>query len=254
MPRYFIEVAYNGTNYSGFQVQENANTIQAEIEKALMTIQRGKIELTGSSRTDAGVHALQNFFHFDYEKSIHQQLVYKMNALLGKDIAVKNVYEMPVLAHCRFDALSREYHYYIHRLKDPFRYSTSLYYPYKLDLEIMKEAAVYLKEQTQFFAFSKTNTQVKNFNCSIIKSEWLIDKHGLIYTIEANRFLRGMVRAIIATLLKLGRHKLTLQEFEKLFNEERKAGYSVPAHGLFLNKVNYPENYFPAMGLPFTAF
>lgn len=254
MPRYFIEVAYKGTNYSGFQVQENANTIQAEIEKAFSTIHRSSVELTGSSRTDAGVHALQNFFHFDYEETIHSQLIYKINALLPQDIAVRNLIKMHESAHSRFDATSREYVYNIHSFKDPFIQTTSLYFPYKLDMELMNQASDLLKQQTNFFAFSKTNTQVKNFNCRIIKSEWKIEEKKITYNIEANRFLRGMVRAITATLLKIGRHKLSISEFEQLFTKEAKAGYSVPAHGLFLTKVNYPQNYFSASGLPFTAF
>lgn len=254
MPRYFIEVAYKGTAYSGFQVQENANTIQAEVEKAFSTLHREAVELTGSSRTDAGVHALQNFFHFDFEKEVHPQAVYKMNALLVPDLVVKNIFNMPLEAHCRFDASSREYQYHIHSFKDPFKRDTSLYYPYKLDSGLMEEGARYLKDQAYFFAFSKTNTQVKNFNCQILKSDIIISEHGLTYIIEANRFLRGMVRAITATLLKLGRNKMSMTEFESLFEGDRKAGYSVPPHGLFLNRVKYPANYFPATGLPFTAF
>jgi tRNA pseudouridine38-40 synthase len=253
MPRYFIEVAYKGTNYSGFQIQQNANTIQAEIEKAFKTLHRNNVRLTGSSRTDAGVHALQNFFHFDYNGSLNNQFIYKMNALIPRDIVVKNLIEMPVSAHSRFDAVSREYDYHIHRFKDPFLQASSLYFPYKLDLNLMQQASEFLKSQTNFFAFSKTNTQVENFNCSIIKSLWITSENKLSYQIEANRFLRGMVRAITATLLKIGRHKLPLQDFEKLFIETGKTGFSVPSHGLFLSKVNYPKNYFTAAGLPFTA-
>lgn len=245
MSRYFIEVAYKGTNYSGFQVQENANTIQAEIEKAFGTVHRNGVELTGSSRTDAGVHAHQNFFHFDYQLPLNPQFIYKMNAVLPQDIAVKGLFQMSSSAHSRFDAISREYLYRIHRFKDPFIPATSLYFPYKLDIEKMHHASELLKQQTNFFAFSKTNTQVKNFNCKIVKSEWIVGENTLTYNIEANRFLRGMVRAITATLLKIGRHKLSISDLEKLFTEEKKSGYSVPAHGLFLNKVKYPQNYFP---------
>lgn len=254
MPRYFIEVAYKGTNYSGFQVQENANTIQAEIERAFSTIHRNTLDLTGSSRTDAGVHALQNFFHFDYEQPLNPQFIYKMNALLPRDIAVRSLFHMPPEAHSRFDAVSREYVYNVHRFKNPFRQATSLYFPYKLDMGRIHQASELLKQQTNFFAFSKTNTQVKNFNCKIIKSEWMVGEDTLTYNIGANRFLRGMVRAITATLLKIGRHKLSISDFEKFFIEDKKSGYSVPAHGLFLTQVNYPQNYFPATGLPFTAF
>lgn len=254
MPRYFIELAYKGTNYSGFQIQENANTIQAEVEKAFKTIHRNPVELTGSSRTDAGVHAFQNFFHFDYDGPINPQFVYKLNALLPPDIVIKALCPMQTFAHCRFDAISREYIYNIHKFKNPFLQGTSLYFPYNLDLNLIYQASDILKEQTNFFAFSKTNTQVKNFNCKIIKSEWVANGDTFIYNIEANRFLRGMVRAITATLLKIGRHKFSITEFEKLFSKDGKAGFSVPAQGLFLTKVNYPQNYFPAAGLPFTAF
>ena len=253
MSRYFIEVSYKGTNYSGFQVQKNAVTIQSEIEAAFKTIHRKAVVLTGSSRTDAGVHALQNFFHFDYEENIHPEFVYKMNALLSRDIAVKNIIRMPSPAHCRFDAISREYKYYIHQLKNHFLQNTSLYFPYKLDIEMMQEAAEFLKQQTNFFAFSKTNSQARHFNCSILKSQWIEEENTVLFHIEANRFLRGMVRAITATLLKIGRHKLSIKEFEKLFAEEIKAGWSVPAHGLFLTKVNYSENYFSLPETSFTA-
>jgi len=245
MSRYFIELAYKGTEYSGFQVQENANTIQSELERAFQTLHRKTVGLTGSSRTDAGVHALQNFFHFDYEEDIHPQFIYKMNALTPQDIVIKNIFQMPDAAHCRFDAISREYAYYVHRFKNPFLQNRSLYFPYPLDIEKMQQASEFLRKQTNFFAFAKTNSQVKHFNCTIIKTNWTTEEEALIYTIEANRFLRGMVRAITATLLKIGRHKLSLSEFKNLFAEERKAGYSVPAHGLYLTRVRYPPNYFP---------
>lgn len=245
MSRYFIEVAYKGTNYSGFQIQENANTIQAEIEKAISILQRESISLTGSSRTDAGVHALQNYFHFDFADVIHPQFVYKINAILPADIVVHNIHKMPEQAHARFDAVSREYIYKIHQLKNPFLQDVSYFYPFKLDFNLLKEAASIVKVQTNFFAFAKTNTQVKNFNCIITRSEWIIKDDQLIYTIEGNRFLRGMVRLITGTILKVGRGKLSLKDFEQLFTEDRKALYAAPAHGLSLQKVRFLENYFP---------
>ena len=254
MSRYFIELAYKGTKYSGFQIQENANTIQAEVEKAFQLIHRQPVQLTGSSRTDAGVHALQNYFHFDYEQEIHPQFLYKINAILPRDIVVKNIYAMAAEAHSRFDALSREYIYNLHRFKDPFIQSTSYYYPYKLDIELLHQAAAIVKEKTNFFAFSKTNTQVNNFNCSVKVSQWFIEGEKLTYNIEANRFLRGMVRLLTASILKVGRCKITIGEFEQLFEGNSKCGYSVPAYGLFLKNVRYPENYFPATVQPFTTF
>jgi tRNA pseudouridine38-40 synthase len=254
MPRYFLELAYKGTAYSGFQIQENANTIQSEVEKAFKILHRRPVNLTGSSRTDAGVHALQNYFHFDEEEKIHSQFIYKMNAILPQDIVVRNIYEMPSGTHSRFDATSREYLYKIHRFKNPFLQGSSYFYPYKLDMELIKEAAALVKEQTNFFAFSKTNTQVKNFTCAISCSQWLEEGEELIYNIEGNRFLRGMVRLLTASILKVGRHKISLQNFKSLFEEPQKCGFSVPAEGLFLKKVNYPENYFPAPGLGSGAF
>ena len=254
MSRYFLEVSYKGTAYSGFQIQENANTIQSEVEKAFTVLHRNPVALTGSSRTDAGVHALQNFFHFDYELEINPRFVYKMNAILPKDIVIKNIYAMPVEAHSRFDATSREYIYRMHRSKNPFLQNISYFFPYKLDVDLMQQAAAIVKEQTNFFAFSKTNTQVKNFNCKIYVSRWAVEGEELIYNIEGNRFLRGMVRLLTASLLKVGRHKMSVEQFNNLFVQPVKCGLSLPSEGLFLKKVNFPENYFPLPGLGFTAF
>lgn len=254
MSRYFIEVAYKGTRYSGFQIQENAVTVQSQIEKAFEVLHRQAVTLTGSSRTDAGVHALQNFFHFDLEDALNPQFIYKMNAILPGDIVIRNIFSMPATAHSRFDAIGRQYQYRIHQFKNPFLKDSSLFYPFRLDRDLMDQAAERVRGETNFFAFSKTNTQVKNFNCSINRSEWINEGSELIYTIEGNRFLRGMVRLLTASMIKVGRGKLTLEEFGTFFKGERKCGFSVPAHGLFLVKVLYPENYFPAPGLHFTAF
>jgi tRNA pseudouridine38-40 synthase len=219
------------------------------VEKAFEVLHRRPVALTGSSRTDAGVHALQNFFHFDDEAEINPQVIYKMNAILPQDVVIRHIYKMPSEAHSRFDATSREYIYRIHRFKNPFVEHTSYFFPYKLDFELMQEAAAFVKEQTNFFAFSKTNTQVKNFNCVIQVSQWIKEGEHLYYNIEANRFLRGMVRLLTASLLKVGRHKMSMEQFKSLFVLETKCGYSVPAEGLFLKRVNYPEKYFPTPGL-----
>src|SRR5689334_16871621 len=144
MSRYFLELSYRGTRFSGFQAQENAATVQSEVEGAFEVLHRRPVALTGSSRTDAGVHALQNFFHFDSDAELNPQFIYKMNAILSDDIAIKQIYRMPPAAHCRFDAVSRQYVYHIHRFKDPFLRSTSLFYPYKVDLHLMHEAAALL--------------------------------------------------------------------------------------------------------------
>lgn len=252
MARYFIEVAYKGTRYSGFQIQENALTVQAEVEKAFQTLHRTPVQFTGSSRTDAGVHALQNFFHFDYDREIHPQAVYKLNAILPGDIVVKNVYPMLPEAHSRFDAVSREYIYRIHRFKNPFLEHASFYYPYRLQIDLLHQGASFLAAQTNFAAFSKTNTQVKNFNCTIYNCKWIEEEDHLTFTIQGNRFLRGMVRLLTGTLLKLGREKISLSEFESFFTTERKTAFSAPAHGLYLKEVCFPENYFSAVPLCFT--
>ncbi|OLY93219.1 tRNA pseudouridine38-40 synthase [Cnuella takakiae] len=245
MPRYFLEVAYKGTRFSGFQVQDNAITVQSEIEHAFALVQRGQVSLTGSSRTDAGVHALQNFFHFDWETPLHPQLLYKMNAILPHDLVVMNIYLMGEEAHSRFEATGREYEYHIYKKKNPFLKEIAYHFPYPVNKEQLDEVAAFIKEQTNFWAFCKTNTQVKNFQCTISKSEW-IERNGiLIYNVAGNRFLRGMVRLLTATQLKVARGKYRVEEFKALFTGTEKCGFSVPAHGLFLKQVSYPNEYFP---------
>jgi tRNA pseudouridine38-40 synthase len=242
MPRYFLEVSYKGTNYSGFQSQKNANSIQEEVEKAFEILHKQKVTLTGSSRTDAGVHALQNFFHFDFENALNPQLVYKLNAILPGDIVLKNVTPVTSDAHCRFDAVGREYKYYVYRQKDPFLRDRAFYYPYKINMDKLQLAAEILKEYRDFTSFSKRNTQVKTFICEIQQSEWIQERGCLVYNIKANRFLRGMVRALTATMLKVGRETIGLQEFRRIIEAKdcTQASFAVPAHGLFLVAVEYP--------------
>ncbi|MBL7749570.1 MAG: tRNA pseudouridine(38-40) synthase TruA, partial [Chitinophagaceae bacterium] len=256
MPRYFLEVSYKGTLYSGFQTQHNANTIQAEIEKAINTLlrlsEKESISLTGSSRTDAGVHALQNYFHFDSIIPVEDwvgiknrsQFLYKMNAILPADIVVKHLLPVGKEAHCRFDAISRQYCYYIYHHKDPFLKEKAYYFPYKLDIEAMQAAASLIKRYTDFTSFSKRNTQVKSFICQVIESQWEITNEGLIYQVKANRFLRGMVRALTATMLKVGRQTISLDDFKAIIEERDCTGasFAVPPHGLFLMNVQYPDN------------
>lgn len=246
MSRYFIEVAYKGTRFSGFQIQENAATVQSEVEKAFQILHRSPVSLTGSSRTDAGVHALQNYFHFDFPGPVNPQFVYKMNAVLPDDIVVRNLYLMHEEAHSRFDAVGREYEYRLYGSKNPFLKGVAYYYPYVLDRALLREAAAVVMEQTNFYAFAKTNTQVKNFRCSIYKSEWIEREELLIYNVAGNRFLRGMVRLLTATMMKVGRGRLSMEEFTALFaSSEEKCSFSIPPTGLFLREVRYPENYFP---------
>lgn len=241
MSRYFIEVTYKGTNYSGFQIQQNANSVQAEIERALKIFYKEEFKLTGSSRTDAGVHALQNFFHFDTE-SVISDSSYHLNAILPNDIVVKRIFQVQAAAHCRFDALSREYKYYIYQNKDPFLQDRAYFFPYSVDIPLMQRAAKELMNHHDFTTFSKRNTQAKTANCNIINSEWRVEKDTLSYKVKSNRFLRGMVRGLTGTMLQVGRNKISIEEFINIIKAKdcTKADFSVPPQGLFLQKVEFP--------------
>lgn len=244
MARFFLEMKYMGTAYSGFQVQANAVTIQSETEKALGTLLRQPIQLTGSSRTDAGVHALQNFFHFDCDKPLWPSFLYNLNAILPADISASSINEMNAEAHSRFDAVSREYAYFLYNKKDPFRADRAWYYPYALDFPALEWAAATLMDYEDFTSFSKRNTQVKTFNCKILASEWELLDDGLVYHVRANRFLRGMVRGLVGTMLQVGRGKLDQAGFRKVIEGRNcsLADFTTPAHGLFLVGVRYPWN------------
>jgi len=260
MPRYFIEVCYQGTDYHGFQVQNNALTVQSVLEKALTTFYKQSFSLTGSSRTDAGVHALQNFLHVDTAIKLEHKHVYNLNALLPPSIAVKTIRQVAPTAHCRFDAVARSYQYHIYREKDPFMRDRGWYYPYGLNVALMQEGASMLKEYTDFTSFSKRNTQVYTFDCDIMESSWeeIGDKeegerymgkgnsengraNGLVYHVKANRFLRGMVRGLVGTMIKLGREQITMADFRGIIEAKdcTKADFSTPPQGLFLERVWY---------------
>jgi tRNA pseudouridine38-40 synthase len=240
MPRYFIEVSYKGSNYSGFQIQQNANSIQAEVEKALKIYYKEEYKLTGSSRTDAGVHALQNFFHFDSETKIEDGS-YHLNAILPADIVIKRIFQVKDDNHCRFDALSREYIYNIYQQKNPFLQDSAYFFPYLLDIELMQKAAALLMNCKDFTSFSKRNTQAKTSICTITSSEWKVEKDCICYNVTSNRFLRGMVRGLTGTMLQVGRSKLSLAQFAAIIESKdcTKADFSVPPQGLFLRKVNF---------------
>ena len=240
MPRYFIEVSYKGTNYSGFQKQQNANSVQAELEKTLEIFYRQKFELTGSSRTDAGVHALQNFFHFDSDTSLEDGS-YNLNAILPNDIVIKRIFMVAENAHCRFDATSREYHYYIYQQKNPFLQDRACYVPYPVDLALLQQAAGEIMKHHDFTSFSKRNTQVNNFLCTVYLSEWLQEADCLVYKVKANRFLRGMVKGLVGTMLLMGKQKINFNEFKAIIESKdcTKADFSMPPDGLFLQKVTF---------------
>ncbi|MFY7963606.1 MAG: tRNA pseudouridine(38-40) synthase TruA, partial [Chitinophagaceae bacterium] len=241
MPRYFLEVAYKGTNYNGFQIQQNANTIQAEVEKALQTLFKESFELTGSSRTDAGVHALQNFFHFDTHIEIASNKIYNLNAILPNDIIAKSIYKVASDKHCRFAAEGREYKYFIYTKKNPFLQDRAYFFPYTLNTNLLHEAAAILLTHTDFTSFSKKHTQVNNFNCNISIAKWIVENDCLVFNVKANRFLRGMVRALVATMLKVGRGQISIEDFKQIIAAKdcSKAYFDTPAHGLFLVKVDY---------------
>ncbi len=254
MPRYFIEVSYNGTRYAGFQVQQNADTIQSEVEKALGICFRQVFKLTGASRTDAGVHALQNFFHFDTAEGLLYkttdvsqgaeslaQSLYSLNAILPWDIVIKNITKVDASAHSRFSASTREYKYQIYQQKNPFYKDVAYFYPYPLDIGRLQAAALIIGGTIDFTTFSKRNTQVNNFNCSINKSEWYVENELIIYNITGNRFLRGMVRGLVGTMLKVGSGKIDLETFSGIIKSKNcsNADFSIPGHGLFLTRIMY---------------
>jgi len=244
--RYFFEVSYKGTRYAGFQVQQNANTIQSEVEAVLKIFFKRPIALTGSSRTDAGVHALQNFFHGDSEDVIKPAVLYNLNAMLPPDIVLKNIFPVKEDAHCRFDAIAREYHYFIYYSKDPFKIDNSFFYPYSIDEEALTKSAREVLINTNFEAFSKKNAQVKTHVCNIYKSEWVQKSNGLVYQIKANRFLRGMVRSLVATMLRVGRGKMSVEDFASIFtfSGNERVDFASPPHALYLNSVTYPTSIF----------
>jgi tRNA pseudouridine38-40 synthase len=244
MPRYFLELAYRGTHFSGFQIQDNAGSIQQEVEKALGIFFRQPFELTGSSRTDTGVHALENVFHFDYQGIIDQKVLYNINAILPPDIVLKKVYPVAPDAHCRFDALSREYRYYVYREKNPFLADRAYYFPYTLDRDKLRVAAALIPEFQDFTSFAKRNVQVKTFVCTILESEWREEEDCLVYRVKANRFLRGMVRGLVGTMLQVGRGRITVEDFAGILRKKdaRLADFSAPGHGLFLFRVYFPDS------------
>jgi len=244
MQRYFLDVSYKGTAYKGFQKQPTDITIQSEVERALHTLFQQTLELTGSSRTDAGVHALQNFFHFDTEIDIQPKQLYNLNAILPQDIVVKSVNPVGIQAHSRFSATSRAYTYYIYQKKNPFLKDRAYFYPYQLNIELLQQAAQVLFDYIDYTTFSKRNTQVKTFECTITTSNWSRISDQLLFKVTANRFLRGMVRGLVGTMLRVGRGVTSIEEFRTIIESKdcSNADFSAPPQGLFLTAVNYPES------------
>ncbi len=241
--RYFLDISYLGTHYHGWQIQENAHTLQAEIESKLAIILQKPTPLTASGRTDSGVHAFQQMAHIDSEKSLtYRELAFKLNAMLPSDIAIRHLYQVDDQAHARFDATQRSYQYHIFHSKNPFRENQVWFNHRRYDLDRMNEAAAQLLNFEDFQCFSKVKTDVNHFLCRIDFAKWETQAEGLVFHIKANRFLRGMVRAIVGTLLKVGSLQLTLPDFVGIIEskDRRLAGESVPPQGLYLSEVSYP--------------
>lgn len=243
MSRYFIELSYDGTAYHGWQVQPNGVSVQEVLQRALSTLLRQDVEVVGAGRTDAGVHARMMVAHFDSPVELDRaQLVYKLNKLLPQDIAVSRVYQVPDDMHARFSATSRTYHYYIHTRKSPFLRHYSWQVSFPLDFNKMNEAASRLLEFEDFTSFSKVNTDTKTNLCKITEARWeQTEPDCWRFIISANRFLRNMVRAIVGTLIEVGRGRMTVEEFCQVIEQKNRcsAGESVPGHGLFLVDISY---------------
>ena len=240
--RYFIELSYFGKNYHGWQIQPDASSIQEELNKAISVVLQEKNSVVGAGRTDTGVHASQMFAHFDSDTILDKNIVFKLNSVLPEDIVVYQVEKVNDEKHARFDALTRSYEYNIWLGRNPFLLDTTWQLSHqKLDVNAMNEAAKILLEFENFQAFSKVKTEVKTFNCNVTKAVWIVNGNELVFHITANRFLRNMVRAIVGTLVDVGKHKITKEDFRNIIlsKDRSNAGLSVPAKGLFLTEITY---------------
>ena len=244
--RYFIELSYDGTPFVGWQRQPAGDSVQSCLEDALSILFRKPLSIVGAGRTDAGVHAHQLFAHVDLDEHVDQDLTFRLNKLLPKEIAVRNIIAVAQDAHARFDAVSRSYRYHITTQKNPFMQKRSYQFAKPLDLELMNQAAKTLIDHEDFKCFSKSKTDVKTYTCDIQHAHWQHNGSELVFFIQANRFLRNMVRAIVGTLIEVGLRKISISDFEAILasRDRSQAGYSVPAHGLYLEKVNYPNHIF----------
>jgi tRNA pseudouridine38-40 synthase len=246
MQRYFIKLSYNGAAYHGWQSQDNAVSVQSEVEKSLAVLLSKKIEITGAGRTDAGVHAKEYFAHFNLDEVQSGEkladIVYRLNSILPDDISVQQIFPVSNDIHVRFSAVSRTYSYYISRFKNPFTRENAWNVFGKLDVIKMNEAAKILFEYNDFTSFAKLHTDTKTNNCKIMMAEWKEEDGLLVFTIKADRFLRNMVRAIVGTLVDVGKEKISIDDFRRIIESKNRgdAGYSVPAKGLFLEGIEYP--------------
>lgn len=241
--RYFIHFAYDGTNYHGWQIQPDANSVQEELQKALSVLLRQDVEIVGAGRTDAGVHARQMVAHFEWDGQLDcQQTAYRLGRMLPRDIAIYRMEPVADDMHARFSAVRRTYHYYLHTERDPFcrQYSCELHYD--LDFERMNEAGRILCTYEDFGAFCKSHSDVKTTLCKVSEAHWIqVDSTHWYFRISANRFLRNMVRAVVGTMIDVGRGRITLDDFRKIVEGKQRtqAGESMPAHALFLEEIEY---------------
>jgi len=243
--RYFLEIAYDGTRFHGWQVQPNALSVQEVLDDSLSKILRETIVTTGSGRTDTGVHASQQFVHFDCSQQLDpQQVVYRLNRILPDDISAYNLYLAPDEAHARYDAFARTYHYHITLRKDPFKRYYAWYHSKPLHVASMNEAAAILLKYEDFTTFSKVKGDTKHYRCNMYEAVWEQQGDALKFTIRANRFLRGMVRLIVGALVDVGRGKLTIAQFEQMIasQDRGQASGAAPSEGLYLARVEYPEH------------
>jgi tRNA pseudouridine38-40 synthase len=242
--RYFLELAYNGTRFNGYQIQPNDPSIQESIQKALSVLLRQThVELTGCGRTDTGVHALQYFAHFDFEGILPNNMVYSLNCILKKDIVIYRCIPVHDRAHARFDAISRSYVYHIDLRPNPFRNETAYYCPFagNLDQKLMQAAATLLLEYKEFDSFCLVNTDAKTRTCDLSRSEWIFEEWEWQYHVRSDRFLRGMIRLIVGMCINVGRGKISLEELRAAMDKRTalQQAWSAPAHGLFLTDIRY---------------
>ncbi len=245
--RYFIDIAYNGTNYCGWQKQPNAITVQEVLETSMSTFFRKDVQVVAAGRTDAGVHAEQLILHTDLEGLQNiDETIFKLNSFLPADISIRSIVKVLPDAHARFNAVAREYKYVVSLRKDPFLQNLAFQTFHRPDVELMNDGAALLLDYQDFQCFSRSKTDVKTYLCDIRKASWTQQEDLLTFTIEADRFLRNMVRAIVGTLLDLGHKRITIEQLHKIIQDKQrsKAGASAPAHGLYLTKVAYPEDLF----------
>lgn len=245
--RYFFEISYKGTDYHGWQIQQNAISIQQVIQEKLSLLSRDDIEITGSGRTDAGVHARQQFFHVDFKNEIdNEDFRYHINAILPNEILVRSIRKVKPEAHARFDALSRNYEYVMIAEKDPFKSNEAFIYSRSMDLEKLNTASKFLVGTHDFQSFSKVKTQVNNFICEVYHAYWQQNGSNIVFHIEANRFLRGMVRAVVGTLLMVNEGKIEVNKIHEILAAKNRAsaGRSVAPEGLYLSKISYPNHIF----------